>query len=339
MNQVVGNHSYAMATSPILIFDGTNTFHRNFVVNPTADPNGNPIGGLMGTIKSIKWMIRDLGPKRVFFVWDGKGGSQRRRGIVSEYKMGRRPRANREVDESPEDSRGNFEWQKQKLSSFLHFLGVTQIEIDNIEADDTIGFLCGALEGQHKVVCSSDRDMWQLVSPTCTVYWPTKKIYITTENFNELTPIRPENYVLAKAIAMGDNSDNIKAIKGLGEKTLLKLFPELSTRPDCTPEYIFGECRAILEQQGPNPKGKFRWYKVILDSSELITKNIEVMQLTNPEISAQAASIIRNAVNNTPQVNMTGLKIALLNNGIQITDVDFLSTFQEFKVRIENALV
>jgi 5'-3' exonuclease len=245
---------------------------------------------------------------------------------------------NREVEEGVKDSSENMRWQQEKLKVLLPFLGVTQIEIDNIEADDTIGYLVGMLGETRKVVVSSDRDMWQFVSDTTTVYWPTKKVYISSENMSEYVPVRPENYVLFRAMSgKGDASDNIHGIKGLGDKTIIKLFPEFLTRPDMTPDYIFDECRAILEQQGENPKGKFRWYKVIHENADLVRRNVEVMQLTSPEISASAASIIRNLAVKRPSFNMTGFKIALLNNDIQLTDNDMFAVFQEYKMRSENA--
>lgn len=319
----------------VLIFDGTNTFHRNFVVNPTSDANGNPIGGLLGSIKSIKWMVHDLRPSKVIWVWDGKGGSQRRRGIVEQYKMGRKPRVNREVEEGVKDSAQNFQWQKEKLNALLPFLGVTLVEIDNIEADDTIGYLCGYFNESHKVVVSSDRDMWQLVGEKTIVYWPTKKVYISSENVAEHVPVRPENYVLFRAISgKGDTSDNIHGIKGLGEKTIMKLFPEFLTET-----VDVGKLLELSRNKLGDGKGVKRWYKVILDSTELVSRNVQVMQLTSPEISAQAGSIIRGAADKSPTFNITGFKLALLNNQIQLTDSDIFSTFQEYKTRVENAIV
>jgi 5'-3' exonuclease len=329
-------------SNKVLIFDGTNTFHRNFVVNPTADVNGEPIGGIIGTIRSIKYMIAETSPDKVIFVWDGDGGSKKRRGIVSEYKMGRKPRLNREVEEGVKNSRDNFVWQSQKLKKLLPFLGVTQIEIDDIEADDTIGYLVGCLDPCAKVVVSSDRDMWQLVSDTTVIYWPTKKVYISKGTFKDQTPILPENYVLARAMAMGDNSDNIKAIKGLGEKTLLKLFPVL-TKEEVTQQQLNDMIRRDLErdQRGElKPKltaSQKRWFQVVLDSTELVSRNVEVMQLRTPNISAQAATIIRNAASLEPSFNMTGFKMALINNQIQVTDNELFPVFQAYKARTQNA--
>lgn len=324
-----------------LIFDGTNCFHRNFAANPTADANGNPVGGVMGSIKSIRSMLQDTRADRVIFVWDGDGGAQRRRGIIAEYKAGRKPRLNREVDETAQDSADNFAWQASKLKALLGFLGVAQLDVPNIEADDAIGYLVGLLDPQPKVVVSSDRDMWQLVSETTSVWWPGRKTYITKENFKEASPILPENFVLARAISGGgDKSDNIHGIHGLGEKTILKLFPELSTRP-FSPEQLFEDAETTLrlnrEAGIEMGKSEKRWLQVILDNRDLVSRNVEVMQLTTPNISTQAAATIRAAAEKRPSFNMTGFKLALLNNSIQLLDNEMFPAFQDYKIRSENS--
>lgn len=318
----------------VLIFDGHNTFLRNFVVNPATDANkGEPIGGLVGTIRSLKFMIHDVKPSRVLFVWDGEGGSRRRRGVMAEYKMGRKPRLNREMDEPTGDSRANLAWQMAKTKSLLSFLGVVQLEVDDIEADDSIAYLCGCLDPAQKVLVSSDHDMWQLISPTTTIYWPPKKTYLSLGNLAEFTPYHPENYVLARALSgKGDRSDNVTGIKGLGDKTILKLFPRLATSP-ISLEDLFEECRKEV-QDGQKPlAGVKRWYSVVLENSDLVSRNVQVMQLAIPNISAQAGSIIRNAANTKPTFNITGFKLALLNHGIQLTDPDIFTVFQEYRVR------
>ena len=318
----------------VLIFDGHNTFLRNFVVNPTSDTNGNPIGGLIGTLRSIKYMIHETKPSQVIFVWDGPGGARRRRGVMAEYKMGRKPRLNREMEEGTEESKNNVQWQMSKLKGLLGFLGVAQIEIPDIEADDTIGYLVGMLDPNPKVIVSGDRDMWQLVSETTTVYWPTKKVFITPGTFRENCPFPPENFVLARALSgKGDVSDNIQGIKGLGEKTLLKLFPVLGTQPT-TLGFLLEECRGQVINGKKPLQGVKRWYQVILDHQDLVTRNVQVMQLTSPNISAQAGSVIRHAAEQEPSFNITGFKLALINNSIQLTDPDIFTVFQEYRLRV-----
>lgn len=313
----------------ILLIDGNNTLIRNFCVNPISDINGNPAGGVVGTIRSIKSLIRETKATRVFVIWDAPGGSRKRRGVLAEYKAGRKPRLNREVEENTTDSKDNLTWQFSKTKQLLGYLGVTQIEVPDIEADDAIGYVVGLLEPTQKVVVSSDRDMWQLVSSTTSVYWPVKKVFITGETYKEFSPILPENFVLARSLSgKGDPSDNIRGIKGLGDKTILRLFPFLCSVPTSTDE-LMKFCEDKLKEN--------RWYESILQSKDLIYTNVQLMQLTSPIISANSAGIIRNAVLNVkPKFEFVNFKLALLNSGIQLTDADLGTTFQEYRLRVNN---
>jgi 5'-3' exonuclease len=175
-----------------------------------------------------------------------------------------------------------------------------------------------------------------------TVYWPTKKIYITPGDFSKVSPFHPSNYVLARALAMGDSSDNIKGLKGLGEKTLLKIYPTLTICPTSF-DHMLEVIRMRLELQD---KGELkltasekRWFPVILESAELVRTNLQVMQLTSPVISAYSGAVINSAVASTPEFNVTKFKLALINAGIQLTDQDLFTTFQEYRMRATNANV
>lgn len=331
-----------MSEPRILIIDGTNTFLRNYAVNPTMDTNGKPIGGLVGTLRSVKFMIRETNASRVFFVWDGEGGSKRRKGIFSEYKAGRKPRLNREFDHGDiQEGRQNIEWQMQKTKDLLEHLGVTQLVIQDVEADDVIGYLVGYLDPQPKVVVSSDKDMWQLVSNTTCVYWPTKEKYITTGNFAEVTEFPPYNYVLVRAMrGAADNADNISGLKGLGDKTIKKIFGpdlELPITLDELVEKV--EWYLKLDSDGKKklkPTEK-RWYKALVDGKDLVKQNVQLMQLSSPIISANSAAIIRGAADSRPVFQFTAFKLALLNNGIQLTDADLMLTFKALQARTSNA--
>ena len=323
-----------------LIFDGNNTFFRNFAASPLADANGNPIGGVIGCIRSVKWILRESGANRVFWVWDAAGGSKKRKSILSEYKAGRNPRMNREVDENTTDAQQNLIWQMDKTASLLKLLGVTQLTIQDIEADDAIAYLVGLLEPTPKVIVSADKDMWQLVSPTTTVYWPTKKVYLTPGNMKEFTPFHHENYVLARALAMGDSSDNIAGLKGLGEKTLLKILPELQHYPTNLSKICeVARFRLELHNKGELEltASEKRWFPKILESQDLVKRNIDIMQLTSPIISAANASIINHAAQDMkPSFSLVNFKLALINSNIQLTDADLFTTFQEYKRRVDN---
>jgi DNA polymerase-1 len=328
----------------ILIIDGNNLFFRNYAASSVADSNGTPVGGVVGCIRSLKWIIREIRATRVFWVWDAPGGSKKRRAIVSDYKAGRKPSLNREADETMDEGRKNLIWQLERTEQFLKYLGVVQISVQDIEADDAIAYLCGMFEGHQKVVVSSDKDMWQLVNETTTVYWPTKKVYITPGNFREQTHYPPENYVLARAISgKGDTSDNVHGIKGLGDKTIEKLFPVLTLQPTTLDQLLL----LVRDQLQRNEEkaikltvSEKRWYQTLLENADLVRRNIQVMQLTSPIISAHAGTIIRNAAEDIrPEFNITKFKLALINSGIQLTDQDIFVAFQEFRVRATNAIV
>lgn len=310
-----------------LIFDGHNLFMRNYAVNPMMDQNGGSIGGIVGTIRSIKALINEVKPDRVFVVWDGPGGSKKRRGIFAEYKAGRKVRLNREFDSAGgvNEDANNMHEQMDQVKPLLKFLGVTQVEIQDIEADDAIAYLVGCLEPSPKVVVSSDKDLWQLVSDKTTIYWPVKKTFITADSMTQ-DHCLPQNWVLVKAL-IGDNSDNIDGVKGVGPATVKKLFPELSQRAFTLVEFF----QLVEERAKENKKAR-----AILEAKELVSRNVDLMQLTSPVISATAASVIRNAAELTPVFNFTGFRLAMTIKGIQLTDTDLINTFRAYQMRSEN---
>lgn len=309
-----------------LIFDGHNLFLRNYAVNPMMDENGGAIGGIVGTIRSVKFMVNEVQPDRVIIVWDGKGGSKKRRGIFAEYKAGRKPRLNREFEAGGiEENSDNLGQQMERVKPLLRLLGVTQIEIEDIEADDAIAYLVGCLEHHQKVVVSSDKDLWQLTSPTTSIYWPVKKTFITSESM-AADGCLPANWIYVKALT-GDNSDNIDGVKSIGPATIKKLFPEFSQRAFTLTEFF-----QLVEAKCDEHKKA----KVILDAKELVSRNVELMQLTSPIISAASASVIRNAAELRPVFNFTGFRLAMMNQRIQLTDTDLINTFRAYQMRAEN---
>ena len=129
----------------VLIIDGLNTFIRVFSVIPTTNDDGVHVGGMVGFLRSIGYTINMFRPTRVIIVFDGKGGSTRRRKLYPEYKQNRKTkyRVNRSYDfASQEDEKQNMIMQLQRIVEYLDTLPVTVLSYDNIEADDTIGYLC-----------------------------------------------------------------------------------------------------------------------------------------------------------------------------------------------------
>ena len=119
----------------VLIVDGLNTFLRVFSVIPTTNDDGIHVGGIVGFLKSVGYAISMIRPTRTIIVFDGKGGSNRRRKIYSEYKNKKRTkyRLNRSNDfSSVEDERQNMIMQLSRPVEYLNCLPMTIVSIDNI---------------------------------------------------------------------------------------------------------------------------------------------------------------------------------------------------------------
>lgn len=310
----------------VLIVDALNVFIRHYVVNPTLDANGEPVGGVVGFLRGLKNLAREVRPDRIVVAWDGEGGSLKRRNVYADYKAGRRPRVNREYDyETPEAGLANLKMQHARVKNYLAFLPVALVEVEGVEADDVVGYLCRHhFVGADVVVVSSDRDLWQLVDARTRVFSPATKRYVDPLVLREEVGVLPENYVLIKALA-GDGSDNIPGVKGIGPKTAVKLFPALADRPT--------ELRELLEdaraRAAENPK-----LRAVVEATELITKNVGLMQLTVPIVSAQAVRSIRRSVEEGPrELRAFDLKVALVKDGMQLTDGDFFAVFRDVQLR------
>lgn len=317
-----------MTKERVLIFDGLNTFIRNWVIVPSMNENGDAVGGVVGFLRSVKAIMRDAKPTKVIVVWDGKDGSRKRRSMYAGYKDGRKPRVNRAFNyETTDESIKNLHLQFAKVKQLLQFLGVMQVEVEGCEADDVIAYLCRFVYDKvDKVIVSTDRDFYQLIDAHTIIYSASRKTYLTAGFLKETANVIPENYIFVKAL-MGDGSDNIKGIKGIGEKFAVKLFPFLSERP-----VSLGEILAHAEANATkSPK-----YKSVLENRDVLSENVKLMQLTTPIISPQSVMVIRNTVQNgDPKFVFTEFKLQMVKDGIQLTDADFFTVFKEYQMRAQ----
>jgi len=257
----------------VLIIDGLNTFIRVFSVIPTTNDNGTHIGGIVGFLKSIGYTINMFRPTRCIIIWDGKGGSSRRRKMYPEYKAKRKTniRLNRAYDfETIEEERANMIRQIQRTIEYLDFLPITMLSIDNVEADDIIAYASKQVLTDSKVtIMSSDKDFLQLVDDRISVWSPTKKKLYRPENVFEEYGI-PSHNLLMYRIFDGDKSDNINGIRGYGLKTVLKKLPFLQEDKQYSVDDAITESSELEEHR------------------ELMERNFDLMQLHNVNISASA---------------------------------------------------
>ena len=263
----------------VLIVDGLNLYLRAFAVNGALNDNGVPVGGLTGFLRSLAYAIREVNPTRVIVVYDGQGGSQRRRKIHPDYKANRTPGKRITRWDAFKDARAEKDAMKiqfSRLIEYLDFLPINVISIDKIEADDTIAYIAHTLLDEDVTILSADQDFLQLVDERITVWSPTKKKFYTPRMVEADYGVPAHNFLMYKVL-MGDKSDNIEGVKGLGPKKLPKIVPDLLTQTTLDLDFI-------LEHAG---KGEEPMHKKISESETQLRLNEELMDLKNPPISGE----------------------------------------------------
>ena len=263
----------------VLIVDGLNLYLRVFAVNGALNDNGVPVGGLTGFLRSLAYAIREVNPTRVIIVYDGQGGSQRRRKIHPDYKSNRKPgkRITRwDAFKNATEEKESMKIQFSRLIEYLDFLPINVISIDKIEADYTIAYIAHTLLDKEVTIMSADQDFLQLVSDRITVWSPTKKKFYTPRMVEADYGVPAHNFLMYKVL-MGDKSDNIEGVKGLGPKKLPKIVPDLLTQTTLDLDFI-------LEHAG---KGEEPMHKKISESATQLRINEELMDLKNPPVSGE----------------------------------------------------
>lgn len=227
------NNDQRGISDSILIVDGLNCFLRAFTMINHINPDGHHVGGLTGFLKSVGYAIKMIEPTKVVIVFDGVGGSNAKRNLYPEYKANRNKNriTNYSIFNSKDEESESINNQMARLIQYLQLLPISLICVDGIEADDVIGYLATKLEkydaAREVCIMSADKDFLQLVSNKVRVYSPTKKKIYKPHDVLDEFGVSCYNFVNYK-ILMGDTSDNLPGVLGLGPKKLLKLFPGLA---------------------------------------------------------------------------------------------------------------
>jgi 5'-3' exonuclease len=263
----------------VLLIDGLNLFFRNFAMMNMVNPEGIHVGGLGGFFRSLGALIRQIDPTQVYVVFDGAGSSNNRKNILPEYKSGRDLQriTNWDAFDDLEDEHDAKVDQMVRIIQYLKTLPVKTCSIDKVEADDIIAYFSKVIpqKPEDKIfIVSSDKDFLQLINENVIVYRPMEKEYYTEQTMVDRYKMSPKNFILHKTL-LGDNSDKIKGVKGLGEKGLYKKFPELTER-DMSLEDIFNICESKFKEH-------VVYARVIQNRSDL-EKNYKIMDLDNPMI-------------------------------------------------------
>jgi len=204
-----------------LLVDGNNLLKIGFHGVKDYFNKGEHIGGLWHFLNTLRRFIDESNFQKVVVFWDGDESTSQRRIIYPKYKLNRKPSDNQLKEES-------FYKQRQRVKQYLEEMFVRQVEFENSEADDLIAYYCKISKGEYKTIFSGDRDLTQLISDDVTIYSPNTKRYYKKGDMIKLHTVEIPHYnIKTFKIISGDKSDNIDGIYYLGEKTLVKLFPEI----------------------------------------------------------------------------------------------------------------
>tara|TARA_Y100000592_G_scaffold73412_1_gene114331 strand:- start:1967 stop:2947 length:981 start_codon:yes stop_codon:yes gene_type:complete len=317
-------------TKRLLVIDALNMYFRAYIVDPSLSTNGQPIGGLKGFLKILQKLVREMKPDEVVICWDGAGGSRRRKSKNKNYKEGRSPiRLNRDIRTlSESEEQENKMWQQQRLIEYLNEMPIIQLMLEAVEADDIISYVVqdGNYSGWQKIIVSSDKDFFQLCDEETVIYRPIQKKFVNRNNILEEYKIHPNNFALARAM-VGDRSDNLEGVRGVGLASVAKRFEFLVEDKSFLVDDIMKRCEET--------ESKLKIFSNIAENRELIEGNYRLMQLYSPSISPQGKSRMRYALDNfVPEFNQTGTKTMMIKDGFGVWDCTDLFAF--FKRVVSN---
>ena len=205
----------------VILVDGNNLLFRSYYAtaytgNIMRNSKGFPTNGLYGFVNMINKIINEENPKYMLVAFDI--GKTFRHEKYDSYKGGR--------IETPDELKMQFPVAKEILNA----MGINYLEIPGYEADDIIGTFANMIDNDDKyngLIVSSDKDLLQLISDNVSVKLLKSKDYIMMDHdtFVNTYGIEPIRMIDLKGL-MGDPSDNIPGVKGIGEKTALKLLQE-----------------------------------------------------------------------------------------------------------------
>jgi DNA polymerase-1 len=294
LNQVINSlGEKPTRNSRILVVDSMNAFIRSFSTVNLTNPAGHHIGGLVGYLRSVGYAVKTFRPTRVILVFDGLGSTNNKKNLYPQYKGNRNITrvTNWDMFENKDDESEAMVGQMTRLIQYLKQLPVTLISIDKIEADDSIGLIAQHFERDKEckevTIMSADKDFYQLISDKTSVYSPTKRKTYKVKDVIEEFKVHPNNYLLYKVI-LGDNSDNLPGVRGIGPKKAVKMFP-LGDEQEHDIEELYSICEDNLGDNG--------LYSSVLEFKHQLDINYQLMNLRQPNISAPDKQSIIESLN------------------------------------------
>jgi|TARA_R110000824_G_scaffold179137_9_gene359271 5'-3' exonuclease len=279
----------------VLIIDALNAYLRAYIVDPSLSTHGQPIGGLKGFIKILQKLVRETRPDQVVVAWDGPNGSKKRKTMDKNYKEGRKPiRLNRAFHNLTDNEElQNKIWQQTRAIEYLNNMPIIQTLLPEIEADDVISYVCSMeyYKGWQKIIVSNDKDFMQVCDDETVLWRPTQNELLNTSRIVEQTGVHPTNMALARSI-IGDVSDNLAGIKGVGFKTISKRLAFLGEEKTYTVNDVVNYCAAASKDS------KLKVFTNIAEGKGVIEHNYKMMQLYAPQMSFQSKMHVKESIEN-----------------------------------------
>lgn len=288
-----------------------NMLIRSFSLLKAMNPDGHHIGGLVGFLRSLGYVTRIFDPTRVIVVWDGKGGSANRKNINPDYKA---QRATSRIThwglyDTKEQETEALIGQLYRVQDYIECLPIQQLGMEKLEADDIIAYLAkrAGEAGKKVTIVSSDKDFFQLIDKNIEVYAPVKKKTFNHSNIVDEIKVLPENYNIVKAL-LGDHSDNLPGVKGLGIKTIMSEWKSFAYDPLASINDVWDHCETQLEQDKP----KKIFAKIIHNWDKVLT-NFELMDLHKTVLDEKEINFIEETLQDSIPDLQTGAFLHLLD--------------------------
>ena len=289
--------------SKTLLVDGDNLFKIGFHGVKELYNDGSHIGGVYHFINTIRRFLDEGQLDKVVVFWDGKYNSSIRKKLYPQYKANRRQDMN-------EDKYASYLEQKSRVKDYLEEVFVRQVEMEDNEADDLIAYYCKIATNEQITIFSADKDLTQLINERVTIFSPIVKQYYKFGDKITINKVEIPHYnVLLCKIFTGDKSDNIDGIEGLGEKTLIKYFPQMQEKP-CTIEELLDNARNIPQKKPIKTllnilTGKT---KSTILGEEFYNTNKKIVDLSNPLITDDGKTLVEQIYTDTIDPTDRGYK-------------------------------
>lgn len=303
-----------------LLVDGNSLLELSWRGDPRINSRGVHIGGIFQFLLQLKILLAKRDFDYVYVFWDGDNSGELRFSLYPEYKANRDKHfnsdlvvsdyykrmdafvkrtleysnKNKEKIQAKATEKEEFHRQRKVLQEYLEELFVRQVMCDRIEGDDLIAYYCLHKKPNDRVyIVSGDMDISQLIDEYVCLYVPRLKKFLTTENHIKEIGYSHKNVLLKKMIC-GDVSDNIKGVKGIGEKTLFEIMPEIKEK-EVKLWDVINRCKELSEQRIADKKKPLAAYNNIINGitdgmqgDKLYEVNEKIINLKRPLLTNEA---------------------------------------------------